>query len=115
MSRGSQDARLTPQVRRSHAAKILVIDDEPKLVQNVKTYLEDASYRVVTAADGHEALEVFEREQPDLIILDLRLPKLHGMEVARAAQPSGRSEGRPPGSSGRAVPADEGRDRLAPG
>lgn len=86
MSRGSQDARLTPQVRRSQAAKILVVDDEPKLVQNVKAYLEDASYEVVTAADGHEALEVFEREQPDLIILDLRLPKLHGMEVARAVR-----------------------------
>ena len=86
MSRGSQDARLTPQVRRSQAEKILVVDDEPKLVQNVKAYLEDASYRVVTAADGHEALEVFEREQPDLIILDLRLPKLHGMEVARAVR-----------------------------
>ena len=86
MSKGSKDARLTPQVRRSHAEKILVVDDEPKLVQNVKAYLEDASYRVVTAADGQEALEVFEREQPDLIILDLRLPKLHGMEVARAVR-----------------------------
>ena len=86
MSKGSQGSRLTPQVRRSHAAKILVVDDEPKLVQNVKAYLEDASFQVVTAADGREALEVFEREQPDLIILDLRLPKLHGMEVARAVR-----------------------------
>lgn len=63
--------------------KILVIDDEPKLVQSVKAYLEEASYQVVTAADGRKALEVFGRERPDLILLDLRLPEVHGMDVAR--------------------------------
>lgn len=66
------------------AKRILVVDDEPKLVQSVRAYLEAASYQVVTAADGRQALEAFRRERPDLIILDLRLPEMHGMDVARA-------------------------------
>lgn len=66
------------------ATKILVVDDEPKLVENVRAYLEAASYTVVSAANGREALAVFHSERPDLVLLDLRLPELHGMDVARA-------------------------------
>jgi DNA-binding response OmpR family regulator len=63
--------------------KILVVDDELKMVKLVRTYLEGAGYNVVVAYDGQEALTVFRHEQPDLIVLDLMLPKIEGLDVAR--------------------------------
>ncbi len=63
--------------------KILVVDDELKMVKLVRTYLEGAGYQVVVAYDGQEALTVFRHEQPDLIVLDLMLPKIDGLDVAR--------------------------------
>jgi DNA-binding response OmpR family regulator len=62
---------------------ILVVDDEPKLVGVVRDYLERDGYRVVAAADGKEALERFRRERPDLVVLDLMLPEMDGLEVCR--------------------------------
>lgn len=62
---------------------ILVVDDEPKLVDVVRAYLERDGYRVVTAGDGRSALEQFHRAIPDLIILDLMLPQVDGLEVCR--------------------------------
>ena len=62
---------------------ILVVDDEPKLVEIVRQYLEHDGYRVVIADDGREALERFERTRPDLVILDLMLPGIDGLEVCR--------------------------------
>ncbi len=66
------------------AAKILVVDDERKMVKLVRTYLEGAGFRVVVAYDGQEALTIFRHEQPDLIVLDLLLPEIDGLDVARA-------------------------------
>jgi DNA-binding response OmpR family regulator len=63
--------------------KILVVDDELKMVKLVRTYLEGAGFNVVVAYDGQEALTVFRHEQPDLIVLDLMLPKIDGLDVAR--------------------------------
>jgi len=63
--------------------KILVADDEARLVHLVRTYLEQAGYQVVAAYDGEQALVQFEREAPHLIILDLNMPKVDGLEVAR--------------------------------
>ncbi len=60
---------------------ILVVDDEKIIVDNIKTYLENSDFKVITANDGLSALEIFERENIDLIILDLMLPKLTGEEV----------------------------------
>lgn len=65
-------------------AKILVVDDERKMVKLVRTYLEGAGFKVVVAYDGQEALAVFRHEQPDLIVLDLMLPEIDGLDVARA-------------------------------
>jgi two-component system alkaline phosphatase synthesis response regulator PhoP len=65
-------------------AKILVVDDEQKMVKLVRTYLEGAGFKVVAAYDGQEALAVFRHEQPDLIVLDLLLPEIDGLDVARA-------------------------------
>ncbi len=62
---------------------ILVVDDEPKLVDVVRAYLENDGYRVVSASDGREALVQFHQAQPDLIILDLMLPEIDGLEVCR--------------------------------
>lgn len=64
-------------------AKILVVDDERKMVKLVRTYLEGAGFRVVVAYDGQEALTVFRHEQPDLMVLDLMLPEIDGLDVAR--------------------------------
>ena len=63
--------------------KILVVDDERKMVKLVRTYLEGAGFRAVVAYDGQEALTVFRHEQPDLIVLDLMLPVIDGLDVAR--------------------------------
>ncbi|HNX81741.1 MAG TPA: response regulator [Candidatus Omnitrophota bacterium] len=61
--------------------KILVVDDEPDLVDFVRLRLTASGFEVVTAADGEEALDVVQREHPDLIILDILLPKLDGHKV----------------------------------
>ncbi len=62
---------------------ILVVDDEPKIVQVAKDYLEAGGLRVVTAYDGTDALAVFRRDKPDLIVLDLGLPDKDGIDVTR--------------------------------
>ncbi|MCA1717868.1 MAG: response regulator transcription factor [Actinobacteria bacterium] len=62
---------------------ILVVDDEPKLVEVIRAYLECDGYRVVSAGDGREALESFRKDRPDLVVLDLMLPEIDGIEVCR--------------------------------
>src|SRR5579884_3441124 len=63
--------------------KILVIEDEANIAQVIRLYLEQAGYQVLTASDGVAGLELHAREHPDLVILDLMLPALDGMEVCR--------------------------------
>ncbi len=63
--------------------KIMVVDDEKKIVQLVKAYLERNGYRVLAAYDGQEALNLAQREKPDLVVLDLMLPGLSGLDVCR--------------------------------
>jgi DNA-binding response OmpR family regulator len=65
------------------ARKILVVDDEAILVETIAYNLEQAGYRVVTAADGGSALDAARSEIPDLIILDVMLPGMDGLEVCR--------------------------------
>lgn len=60
---------------------ILVVDDDRKLVELVKLYLERDGYRVLTAYDGREALELARSRRPNLIILDLMLPEVDGLDV----------------------------------
>jgi DNA-binding response OmpR family regulator len=62
---------------------ILVVDDEPKIVKTVRAYLENAGFRVATAENGQMALTVFRHERPALVVLDLGLPGLDGLDVAR--------------------------------
>lgn len=63
--------------------KILIIEDENNIAQVLRLYLEQAGYQVLTASDGVTGLELHAREHPDLLILDLMLPTLDGMEVCR--------------------------------
>ena len=65
-------------------ARILVVDDEVKIVRTVRAYLEKAGFAVATATDGQTALAAFRHEQPGLVILDLGLPGLDGLDVTRA-------------------------------
>jgi two-component system, OmpR family, alkaline phosphatase synthesis response regulator PhoP len=62
---------------------ILVVDDDHKMVDLIRLYLEKDEYRVLVAYDGRQALETAHRLHPDLIILDLMLPKIDGLDVCR--------------------------------
>jgi len=63
--------------------KVLVVEDDPNLLAALRYNLQKESYRVLTAADGEQALETARREQPDILILDIMLPKLSGFDVCR--------------------------------
>jgi len=63
--------------------RILVVDDYPQVVEVLKIRLESAGYEVLAAYDGQGALNVARREHPDLILLDVLLPKINGYKVAR--------------------------------
>src|SRR5512135_612387 len=63
---------------------ILIVDDEPKIVQLARDYLEHAGFAVSTAFDGKTALAVVRSDKPDLIVLDLGLPQLDGLDVTRS-------------------------------
>jgi CheY-like chemotaxis protein len=65
------------------AQKILLVDDEPEIVKLLRAYLEQAGYDVATASDGKEALLVTRHEKPDLIVLDLTMPEMDGLEYTR--------------------------------
>lgn len=62
---------------------VLVVDDEPPIVELVRFTLEDDSLRVLEAGDGVAALEIARRERPELILLDVQMPRLGGLEVCR--------------------------------
>ena len=68
---------------------ILVVDDEPSISEVVGLYLRRAGYHVLVAHDGQEALEALEKQPPDLVVLDLMLPKVDGLEVARRLRAAG--------------------------
>ncbi|MBI4301753.1 MAG: response regulator transcription factor [Chloroflexi bacterium] len=63
--------------------RILVVDDEAKIVDILRLYLERDGYEVMTASDGQKALEAAAQRQPDLVVLDLNLPDMDGLEVCR--------------------------------
>jgi DNA-binding response OmpR family regulator len=68
---------------------ILVVDDEPRIVELARDYLEHAGFRVITANDGRAALDVARHHRPDLIVLDLGLPGLDGLDVTRELRRDG--------------------------
>jgi len=64
-------------------ALILIIEDEPELIKILRSYLEKAGYSVATASRGDQGLSIWERQSPDLVLLDLNLPGMDGLDVAR--------------------------------
>ncbi|HEX5689689.1 MAG TPA: response regulator transcription factor [Roseiflexaceae bacterium] len=68
----------------TRATRILVVDDEPEIRQLLRTGLEGYGYAVTTAADGVEAVEKAQEWRPDLIVLDMELPRLSGIDVCRS-------------------------------
>lgn len=63
--------------------KIIIVDDEKQLVSLVRLHMETAGYEVLSAKDGEEAMDVIKKEKPDLVILDLMIPKIDGWEVCK--------------------------------
>ena len=68
---------------------VLVVDDEPKIAQLARDYLEHAGFAVLTAGDGPSALHVVGSRRPDLVVLDLGLPGLDGLDVMRSIRSAG--------------------------
>jgi two-component system alkaline phosphatase synthesis response regulator PhoP len=64
--------------------EILVVDDEPRIAEICRDYLQRAGFRVITASSGEDALSLARARRPDLIVLDLRLPGMDGLDVTRA-------------------------------
>ena len=65
------------------AARILIADDDAQIVRLVRSYLEQAGYGVLTAADGDQALHIIRRDRPDLVVLDVMMPGHDGFELTR--------------------------------
>src|SRR5271170_782791 len=78
----SQGARIEAMSEPTHGT-ILVVDDEPTIVEVVGRYMERAGYETHEACDGPEALRAAERHRPDLVVLDVMLPGIDGIEVMR--------------------------------
>lgn len=68
---------------------VLVVDDEPQIVQLVRDYLEHGGFAVLTAADGPTAVRIARTQHPDLVVLDLGLPGLDGLDVTRSLRRDG--------------------------
>jgi CheY-like chemotaxis protein len=77
------------------AKKILAVDDEPSICKLVETALTGRGYEVVTAHDGEEAIDKVALEHPDLIVLDIMMPKMDGREVRRRLAQSPRTSAIP--------------------
>jgi two-component system response regulator ResD len=75
----------------SVGARVLVVDDEPIVREVLERYLSRGGFQVETAADGRQALDAFEARPPDLVLLDLMLPRIDGLEVFRRIRAGGPS------------------------
>jgi CheY-like chemotaxis protein len=88
------------------AARILIVDDEPSILATMAPLLRGRGYEVATATSGHAALDAVDRQPPQLVILDLGLPDLDGVEVCRRLQ--GRARHPDPGALGARRRAGQG-------
>ena len=82
-SDGAGPSGSRPSYHATVVRTVLVVDDEPEIVRLVRDYLENAGFAVLEASDGAQALQVARRQSPDLIVLDLSLPEMDGLDVAR--------------------------------
>ncbi|MBO9361167.1 MAG: response regulator [Thermoflexus sp.] len=72
-----------------HRPRILLVDDEPDLLAELRPIIERAGFQVLTARHGEEALERIAKERPDLVVLDVLMPRLDGREVLRRLRQAG--------------------------
>ena len=77
------------------AARVLVVDDEPAVRESLGRTLRFEGYDVVEAADGVDALDAVEKHSPDLVILDVMMPRIDGLDVLRAVRSNPRTAGVP--------------------
>lgn len=77
-------------VRETTRPKILLVDDEPAITENLAPFFRRAGFEVIVAADGETALQEAVRARPDLIVLDVLMPRLDGREVLRRLRRAGR-------------------------
>ena len=75
--------RTTPGPTRAGASAILVVDDEPQIVDVLRSALEDEGYQVACAYDGEQAWDLVHQQPPDLIISDVSMPRLDGLDLVR--------------------------------
>jgi DNA-binding response OmpR family regulator len=68
--------------------KILIVDDEPEIVELIRLYLEKEGYEIISTNNGHDALELMREHRPDLAILDILLPEMDGIEICRQIRKS---------------------------
>ena len=78
---GDESSRLSAQEFEDFMVKVLVVDDEPHVIEILEPYLSSRGYSVFTAGDGQEAAEVFAREKPASVLLDLSMPGADGLSV----------------------------------
>ncbi len=83
---GCQNEPPVSTARKHRPTRVLVVDDDPKTIALVRMYLEREGYEVLAAADGLSALRGIREDAPDMVILDLMLPEVDGMEVMRIAR-----------------------------
>lgn len=88
------DSGIAPLNRPAARASVLVVDDEPTITDIVSRYLQRAGYATRVASDGPRALELTGAERPDLVVLDLMLPGMDGLEVMRRLRQPGTGGGR---------------------
>ena len=74
-------------------SKVLLVDDEPDILETTKFRLEAEGYEVVTASDGLEGLDIFRNERPDVLVLDVMMPGENGYRVARQIREDEESQG----------------------
>src|SRR5687767_6049130 len=83
------DQPLLTDIREDLVSKILIVEDEPDMVLGLKDNFEFEGYEVITASDGVQGLERARASKPDLLILDIMLPKLSGLEVCKTLRAEG--------------------------
>src|SRR5438445_1670167 len=89
------NARGARRMARMPAVRVLVVDDDPVIQKLLQVNFEMEGYSVITASDGVEGLERARAERPDIVILDVMMPKMNGLEVASALKGSADTAGIP--------------------
>jgi class 3 adenylate cyclase len=99
----------------TRSAKILIVDDVPENIKLLEAMLADEAHAIVTAASGVEALEIVEKESPDLVLLDVVMPKMDGYTVCRRIRENDRNRFRPVVMISALDPSEESRNSIEAG